>query len=85
MDVLGIITAVIGFTLIFSIMLFTFSITRNWGNIYKIYWGFVVFMCSHLLLFSVVAFSETTTLPPLLNTYTIGVLDLLGTLISFSL
>jgi hypothetical protein len=43
----------------------------------------VVFLCSHLLLFWLVVFVETTKLPALLNAYTLWILDLLVKLVSF--
>ena len=82
MDPFGIITAVIGLALMLSIALFIVSFIRNWGNIYRIYWGFVVLLCSHLLFFSLVLFSAPNSLPAPLNAYIIGVLGVLGTLIT---
>ena len=81
MDPLGIITAFFGVILVLSIALFIVSFIRKWGNIFKIYWGFVVFICLHLLLFSLVVFSAPNTLPAPLNAYTILVLNVLDTLI----
>ena len=81
MDPFGIITAVIGLALILSIALFIASFIRNWGNIYRIYWGFVSFLCFHLLLFCLLLFSAPNSLPAPLHAYTIGVLGVLDTLI----
>ncbi len=78
-----IITAVIGLFLLAAFGAFIFSIIRNWGKIYIIFWGLVIFLCSHLLLFCLVTFVETTKLPPLLNGYILGILDLLEKLIWF--
>ena len=78
-----IITAVIVLFLLVSIGVFIFSIIRKWGKIYIIFWGLVVFLCSHLLLFWLVIFVETTKLPGLLNAYTLWILDLLVKLVSF--
>ena len=78
-----IITAVIVLFLLVSIGVFIFSIIRKWGKIYIIFWGLVVFLCSHLLLFYLVVFVETTKLPALLKGYTLGILDLLEKLVSF--
>ena len=83
MDPLGIITAVIGLVLMLSITVFVFSFTHKWRNIFKIYWGFVVFLCSHLLLFSLAVFGGPDTLPALLNEYTIGILNFGDILIGF--
>ena len=80
---LQIITAVISFFLMVSIGVFIFSIIRNWGKIYIIFWGLVIFLCSHLLLFYLVVIVETTALPPLLIGYTRGILELLTKLVSF--
>jgi len=81
--ILEIITAVIGLFLLVSIGVFLFSIIRKWGKIYIIFWGLVVFLCTHLLLFCLVVFVETTQLPALLKGYTLGILDLLEKLVSF--
>ena len=78
-----IITAVIGLFLLAAFGAFIFSIIRNWGKIYIIFWGLVIFLCSHLLLFCLVVFAGTTKLPPLLNGYILGILDLLEKLIWF--
>ena len=75
--IIEIVTAVIGLFLLVSIVVFIFSIIRKWGKIYIIFWGLVVFLCTHLLLFWLVVFVETTKLPPLLNSYTLGILYLL--------
>ena len=83
MEISEIIIAVIGLFLLFSIGVFIFSIIRKWGKIYIIFWGLFIFLCTHLLLFYLVVFVETTKLPPLLNAYTRGVLDLLEKLVSF--
>jgi len=83
MEISEIIIAVIGLFLLFSIGVFIFSIIRKWGKIYIIFWGLVVFLCSHLLLFCLVVFVETTKLPALLKGYTLGILDLLEKLVSF--
>jgi hypothetical protein len=80
---LQIITAVLSLFLLVSIGVFTFSIIRKWGIIYIIFWGLVVFLCSHLLLFFLVVFAETTKLPVLLNAYTLWILNLLVKLVSF--
>ena len=61
-----IITAIIVLFLMVSIWVFIFSIIRRWGKIYIIFWGLVIFLCSHLLLFYLVVIVETTALPPLL-------------------
>ena len=78
-----IVTAVIGLFLVVSIGVFIFSIIRKWSKIYIIFWGLVIFLCSHLLLFCLVVFVETTKLPALLKRYTLGILDLLEKLVSF--
>jgi hypothetical protein len=78
-------TAVIGIFLLVSIVVFIFSIIRKWGKIYIIFWGLVVFLCTHLLLFWLVVFVETTKLPPLLNSYTFGVLYLLEKSVELSM
>ena len=80
---LQIITAVLSLFLLVSIGVFTFSIIRKWGIIYIIFWGLVVFLCSHLLLFFLVVFAEITKLPVLLNAYTLWILNLLVKLVSF--
>jgi hypothetical protein len=78
-----IITAVIGLFLIAAIGAFIFSIIRNWGKIFIIFWGLVILLCSHLLLICLVVFAGTTRLPPLLIEYTRGILGLLEKLDSF--
>jgi len=78
---LQIITAVIGLFLLVSIGIFLFSIIHNWGKIHIIFWGLVVVLCSHLLLYCVVVYVEPTNLPPLLSRYILGILDLLEKLI----
>ena len=78
-----IITVVIGLFLLAAFGAFIFSIIRNWGKIYIIFWGLVIFLCSHLLLICLVVFAGTTRLPPLLIGYTRGVLGLLEKLGSF--
>ena len=78
-----IITVVIGLFLLAAFGAFIFSIIRNWGKIYIIFWGLVILLCSHLLLIILVVFAETTRLPPLLIEYTRGVLGLLEKLGSF--
>jgi hypothetical protein len=83
MEISEIIIAVIGFFLLFSIGVFIFSIIRKWGKIYIIFWGLLIFLCTHLLLFYLVVFVETTKLPSLLQAYTLGMLDLLEKLVSF--
>jgi len=81
--ILEIITALIGLSLLVSIAIFVFSIIRDWGMVYKIYWGILVFLCTHLLLFSLLLFVETTKLPSLLHAYAVGVLDILNMLVTF--
>ena len=76
LGIIQIVTAVIGLFLLVSIVVFIFSIIHKWSKIYIFFWGLVVFLCSHLLLFWLVVFVETTKLPPLLNSYTLVVLDL---------
>jgi len=83
MEISEIIIAVIGIFLLFSIGVFIFSIIRKWGKIYIIFWGLLIFLCTHLLLFYLVVFVETTQLPSLLQAYTLGILDLLEKLVSF--
>ena len=83
MEISEIIITVIGLFLLFSIGVFIFSIIRKWGKIYIIFWGLFIFLCTHLLLFYLVVFVETTKLPPVLNAYTRGVLDLLEKLVRF--
>jgi len=83
MEISEIIIAVIGLFLLFSIGVFIFSIIRKWGKIYIIFWGLLIFLCTHLLLFYLVVFVETTKLPSLLQAYTLGILDLLEKLVSF--
>ena len=82
MEITKIIAFVIGFFLLSSIGIFIFSIIRKWGKMYTVYWGLVVFLCSHLLLFFLVIFVEPTELPPVLNGYAIGILDLLEKLVT---
>ena len=72
-----IITAVIGFFLLVSIGVFIFSLILNWGKIFTIFWGLVVVLCSHLLLYCLVVYIEPANLPPLLNRYILWILDLL--------
>ena len=74
---LQIITAVISLFLLVSIGVFIFSFILHWGKIYIIFWGLVVVLCSHLLLFILVIYVEPANLPPLLSRYTLGILDLL--------
>lgn len=75
--VLEIITTVIGLFMLFSVAIFILSIVRKWEKPYKIYWGFVVFICVHMFLFALVLFVQTTKLPSILIAYTFGVLSLL--------
>lgn len=82
-DILEIITAVIGIFLIVTIGVFILSIVRNWGKAYRIYWGAVVFLSIHMLLFAIVLFIQTAKLPTLLKTYTLGMLSLLDKFIGF--
>ena len=77
LGIIEIATAVIGLFLVVSIVVFIFSIIRKWSKIYMISWGLVVFLSSHLLLLWLAVFVETTKLPPLLNSYTLGILGLL--------
>ena len=77
LGIIEIATAVIGLFLVVSIVVFIFSIIRKSEKIYIVLWGLVVFLSSHLLLLWLVVFVETTKLPPLLKSYTLGVLDLL--------
>ena len=81
--ILEIITVIIGLSLLVSIAIFVFSIIRHWGKVFIIYWGFVIFLCTHLLLFSLVIFVQTTKLPYLLQAYAVGVLDILNMLVTF--
>ena len=74
---LQIITAVISLFLLVSIGVFIFSFILNWGKIYIIFWGLVVVLCSHLLLYCIVVYIEPANLPPLLSRYILGILDLL--------
>jgi len=74
---LQIITAVIGFFLLLSIAIFIFSFILNWGKISIIFWGLVVVLCSHLLLYCLVVYVEPANLPPLLSKYILGIVDLL--------
>ena len=71
--ILETITAIIGLSLLVSIAIFVFSFIHHWGKVYKIYWGIVVFLCTHLLLFSLVLFVQPTKLPSLLHAYAVGV------------
>ena len=82
--IIEIVTAVIGLFLLVFIVVFIFSIIHKWGKIYNIFWGLVVFLCSHLLLLWLVVIVETTKLPPLLNSYTLVVLGLLEKLVDLS-
>jgi len=84
LGIIEIVTAVIGLFLLVSIVLFTFSIIHKWHTIYIIFWGLVVFLCSHLLLLWLVVIVETTKLPSLLNSYTLVVLGLLDKLVDLS-
>jgi hypothetical protein len=84
LGIIEILTAGIGLFLLVSIVLFTFSIIHKWHTIYIIFWGLVVFLCSHLLLFWLVVIVETTKLPSLLNSYTLVVLGLLDKLFDLS-
>ena len=77
MGSLQIITAVIGFFLLLSIAIFIFSFILNWGKISIIFWGLVVVLCSHLLLYCLVVYVEPANLPPLLSKYILGIVDLL--------
>ena len=81
--ILEIITAIIGLSLLVSIAILVLSIVRHWDKVYIIYWGIVVFLCAHLLLFSLVIFVQNTKLPPLLHAYAVGVLDILNMLVTF--
>ena len=74
---LQIITAVISLFLLVSIGVVIFSLILNWGKIYIIFWGLVVVLCSHLLLYCLVVYIEPANLPPLLSKYILGILDLL--------
>jgi len=74
---LQIITAAIGFFLLLSIAVFIFSFILNWGKISIIFWGLVVVLCSHLLLYCLVVYIEPANLPPLLSRYILGIVDLL--------
>ena len=74
---LQIITAVIGLFLLVSIGVFIFSFILNWGKIYIIFWGLVVVLCSHLLLYCLVVYVEPNYLPPQLSRYILGILNLL--------
>jgi hypothetical protein len=80
---LQIITAVISLFLLVSIGVFIFSFILNWGKIYIIFWGVVVVLCSHLLLYCLVVYVQPTNLPPLLIRYIHGMLDLLEKLNRF--
>ena len=81
--ILEIITAIIGLSLLVSIAIFVFSIIHHWGKVYIIYWGIVVLLCTHLLLFSLELFVQPTKLPSLLHAYLAGVLDILNRLVTF--
>jgi hypothetical protein len=74
---LQIITTVIGLILLVSIGVFIFSFILNWGKIYIIFWGLVVVLCSHLLLYCLVVYVEPANLPPMLSKYILGIVDLL--------
>ena len=76
MGSLQIITAVIGFFLLVSIGVFIFSFILNWGKIYIIFWGLVVVLCSHLLLYCLVVYVGPANLPPMLSRYINGIVDL---------
>ena len=76
-----IIAAVIGFLLLTSVVLFIFSIAGKWNMAFKIYFGFAVFLVSHLLLFYLVAFGEKIPLPSILTNYSSGMMNLLAKLI----
>ena len=78
-----IITVAVGLFLIAAMGAFIFSIIRSWGKIYIIFWGLVIFLCSHILLICLVIFAGTDRLPPQLIGYTRGVLGLLEKLINF--
>jgi len=82
--IIEIVTAVIGLFLLVFIVVFIFSIIHKWVKTYIIFWGLVVFLCSHLLLFWLVVIVETTKLPSLLNSYTLVVLGLLDKLVDLS-
>ena len=77
MGSLQIITTVIGLILLVSIGVFIFSFILNWGKIYIIFWGLVVVLCSHLLLYCLVVYVEPANLPPMLSKYILGIVDLL--------
>ena len=81
--ILEIITAIIVLSLLVSIAILVLSIVRHWDKVYIIYWGIVVFLCTHLLLFSLVLFVQPTKLPSLLHAYAAGVLDILNMLVTF--
>ena len=74
---LQIITAVIILFLLVSIGVFIFSFILNWGKIYIIFWGLVVVLCSHLLLYCLAVYVEPANLPPLLSRYILVILNLL--------
>ena len=78
-----IVTAVIVLFLLVSVGVFIFAIISDWGKVYLYFWGVVIVLCSHLLLFYLVVIAETTALPPLLKKYTLWILDLLAKLVSF--
>jgi hypothetical protein len=84
LDIIEIVTAGIGLFLLVSFVVFIFSIIRKWSKIYIIFAALVAFLCSHLLLLWLVVFVETIKLPPLLNSYTLGVLGLLEKLVELS-
>ena len=84
LGIIEIVTAIIGSFLLVSTVVFIFSIIRKSKKIYIVLWGLVVFLSSHLLLLWLVVFVETTKLPPLLNSYTLGILDLLEKSIELS-
>ena len=80
---LQIITAVIGLFLLVSIGVFIFSFILNWGKIYIIFWGLVVVLCSHILLYCLVVYVEPANFPPMLSNYILGMRDWVGKLIGF--
>ena len=84
LGIIEIVTGVIGLFLLVFIVVFIFSIIHKWHTIYIIFWGLVVFLCSHLLLLWLLVVVETTKLPPLLNSYTLVILGLLEKLVDLS-
>lgn len=70
--------AVIGLSLLTSVVLFIFSIAAKWKMLFRIYFGVAVFLFSHLMLFYLVAFGEKVPLPSILTEYSSWLMNYLA-------